>query len=322
MRKTPKFWSTRDPSLYSVLLQPLSLVYRLASWLRRLLNICPYRPKTPLICVGGIAVGGSGKTPVAIEIAKILRDNNKSYCFLTKGYGGKGKGIIKLGMYNSDAYVVGDEALVLFEHGDTFVSKNRVRGLKYIDNHHSYDYIVMDDGLQNPTFLKNKKVLVIDCKSEFKNNFILPAGPLRESFSTVIRRGVDIAILIGEDKDGIADLCARHSVMVTKGVIKPAARGFSGKYIAICGIAHPDKFKKTLVDSGVDIVKFIDFGDHHSYKDGDLESLRKTGYNLITTKKDWVKIRSLNIDKSKIHVLDIFVDFEDRTILERALLEN
>jgi tetraacyldisaccharide 4'-kinase len=291
--------------------------------LRRLLNPYPYRSRATVVCVGGISTGGSGKTPVAIEIAKILRDNYKIYCFLTKGYGGRSNGITKLSAYNTNAYIVGDEALLLFEYGDTFVSRNKAAGLKYIDSYYSYDYIIVDDGLQNPTFTKNRKILVIDCESEFNNNLYIPAGPLRESFSNIVRRNINLVLLIGEDKHNVGGLCDKYSLTRLRGVIKPIADSeFSGKYVAVCGIAHPEKFRRTLTDSNIEIVDFIAFGDHHRYTDGDLEKARKSGYDILTTKKDWVKIKNLNIDRSKIHVLDIFIDFEDRAVLENVLLSN
>jgi tetraacyldisaccharide 4'-kinase len=218
---------------------------------------------------------------------------------------------------------VGDEALLLFEHGDTFVSKDKVAGLKHIDKYHGYDYVIIDDGLQNPTFVKSKKILVVDCESEFNNTLSLPAGPLRESFSSIARReGANLAILIGEDRHGASVLCDRYSVATTRGTIRPIIGNFNKKYIAVCGIAHPEKFKKTLAESGVDVVDFVAFGDHHNYRDGDLDKIRKTGYDIITTRKDWVKIRDLNIDKSRIHVLDIRIEFEDRAIVEKIVLSS
>ncbi|MDR3079215.1 MAG: tetraacyldisaccharide 4'-kinase [Rickettsiales bacterium] len=320
--RAPEFWKTRRPSIRSVLLEPLSLVYRLASGLRCLLNPCPYRPRIPVICVGGIAVGGSGKTPVAMEIAKILGENRRTYCFLTKGYGGRSRGVLKLSEHNSSARIVGDEPLLLFERGDTFVSKNRVRGLKHIDSHYSYDHIIMDDGLQNPTFRKSKKILVLDCDSEFKSNSILPAGPLRESFPSAVRRGIDLAVLLGEDRNGIGELCDKYSIKVVRGVIKPKPLDFSGKCVALCGIARPKKFEKTLVDCAVDFVDFISFEDHHSYREGEIAALEKAGYDIVTTRKDWVKIRDLNIDKSRIHVLEIFIDFANPVALRETLLDS
>jgi tetraacyldisaccharide 4'-kinase len=269
-------------------------------------------------------VGGSGKTSMAIEIAKILRDNYKSYCFLTRGYGGNNNArkILRVNEYNNSPHIVGDEALLLFEYGDTFVSRSKVRGLKYIDKHYDYDYVIVDDGLQNPTFIKSKKILVLNCEYESIDDSILPAGPLRESFSRALRRGINLVVLIGKDKNHIGELCAKHSLAKIQGTIEPVNSDLREKYIAICGIGHPEKFRGTLEENGVEIEDFIVFDDHHSYQDSDLEKIKKTGHNIITTKKDWVKIKNLNINKNKIHVLDIYIDFDDRTILERALISD
>ena len=126
--KTPKFWNNKN--IVAFLLLPLSMLYYFIYKLRCFINFNPYNSKIPVICVGNIVAGGAGKTPTAIEIAKILKQNNKTFCFLSKGYGGKFKGVVKLDN-NSIAEVVGDEPLLLFEFGDVFVSFS-VR-LKYHD---------------------------------------------------------------------------------------------------------------------------------------------------------------------------------------------
>ncbi|GHU27080.1 tetraacyldisaccharide 4'-kinase [Bacilli bacterium] len=272
--------------------------------------------------MGGINVGGSGKTPVATEIARILKKNRKTYCFLTKGYGGTAKGVKKLGAYSNDVYIVGDEALLLFEHGDTFISKNRVAGLKYINDNHKYDYIIMDDGLQNPTFHKDINILVIDGEYGFGNGLVIPAGPLRESFSSANRNIINLVIIIGEDRQNISSLCNKYSLPVIYGKIEPTTKNFDKKYIAFCGIGHPEKFRKTLVDNDVAIVDFIIFDDHHIYNNSNVDDLKKLGYPMITTKKDWVKIKSLNIDKTNIHVLEIRIDFDNVAAVENVLLAN
>jgi tetraacyldisaccharide 4'-kinase len=291
--------------------------------IRCLINVKPYKSQIPLLCIGNLTAGGAGKTPMAIEIAKILRNSGRTYCFLNKGYGGNFKGVSKLTANNRNANIVGDEALLLCEYGDTFVSRSRVRGLKYINQHYKYDYILLDDGLQNPTFVKNKIILMIYGEFGFGNGLLLPAGPLRETFSRAVSRHIDLTVIVGKDSYGIRSLCDRYSVMNIGGTIElsePAEKYSNGPYVAFCGIANPEKFRKTLTDQGIDFVKFIAFADHHRYTYEDLKFLRKFGYTLITTKKDWVKINDMNIGKKDIDVVEISLQLEKVHILKNLLL--
>ncbi|MDR2077620.1 MAG: tetraacyldisaccharide 4'-kinase, partial [Rickettsiales bacterium] len=199
----PKFWKSKNFSIYSAALFPLSLLYYLAYRIRCLVNIRPYKSQIPVVCVGNVTAGGSGKTPMAIEIAKILRDNGKTYCFLSRGYGGKIRGVAKLNAANISPYIVGDEAPLLYDYGDTFVSTKKAEGLKYINKYHKYDYIIVDDGIQNPTFFKDRTILMVYGEFGFGNGLMLPAGPLRETFSSVCSRHLDLVVIVGEDSHSI-----------------------------------------------------------------------------------------------------------------------
>lgn len=309
--KTPKFWKNKN--IISFLLYPLSILYYIFYKIRYLLNPNPYKSKIPIICIGNIIAGGSGKTPTAIEIFKTFEENNKKCCFLTKGYGGKFKGIIKVNK-NSNNKIVGDESLILCEYGDVFISKNRVNGLKYINNNFDYDYIIMDDGLQNPTFVKDKIILVINGEFGFGNNFIIPAGPLREKFKNVIKK-INLVIINGQDKHNVANLCEKYNILYTNSKIKAIIKNeyLNNEYIAFCGLGLPEKFKNTLTENKIKIIDFVAFSDHHQYLDEDIEKL-KTKYNnkLITTKKDWVKLS--NKYKNNIDYLDIYLEINKEII--------
>lgn len=309
--KTPKFWA-KNRSIYSIILFPFSILYYFLYKIRYFLNRKPYCSRIPVICIGNINVGGSGKTPVTIEVAKILLKNGKTFCFLSKGYGGNFKGVIKLDV-DSRADVVGDEPLLLRDYGDVFVSKNRVKGLRCINNEYNYDYIIMDDGLQNPTFVKNKSVLVIDGVYGFGNGCLLPAGSLRETFRNVFKR-IDVVIIIDEDQHCLDKLCQKYSLKYMNGKIKAIKNCCHKKYIAFCGIGHPDKFRKTLEENSIDFVKFIEFDDHHDYNKSDIVMLMGFGLNLITTKKDWVKL-PIPI-RSEVEFLDITIDINDKMLGE------
>ena len=313
--KTPKFWNNKN--IVAFLLLPLSMLYYFIYKLRSFINFNPYKSKIPIICVGNIVAGGAGKTPTAIEIAKMLKQNNKTVCFLSKGYGGKFEGVVKLDN-NSIAEVVGDEPLLLFEYGDVFVSKSRVGGLKYINNNCNYDYIIVDDGLQNPTFIKDKIVLVIDGKFGFGNGFILPAGALRDKFKNIYKK-VDVVILNNGNNKHIQDLCNKYNVKIIQSkIVADNVDDFKNKeYVAFCGLGRPEKFKNTLLENNIKLKDFVAFEDHYKYTDKDIEKLEKSSSNLITTKKDWVKLSNKNKQKTKY--LDIHIEL-DNNELKKVLL--
>ena len=164
--------------LISLMLYPFSLLWIIIDKLKFLLTK-PYSSHLKIICVGNINVGGTGKTPISIFIFKILKKMGHNPIFLTSGYKGK---ISKPCIANNDVILFGDEAIILKNIGPTVVSKNKLKGVKYIENLNSkkkiYDIIVMDDGLQNYSIGKDLCFLTVDRKSLFGNEFCLPSGPL------------------------------------------------------------------------------------------------------------------------------------------------
>ncbi|MDR1498874.1 MAG: tetraacyldisaccharide 4'-kinase [Rickettsiales bacterium] len=309
--RTPRFWRTKN--ITSILLYPLGVAYYLCYKIRCCINFRPYKSRIPVICIGNLIAGGSGKTPTAIEIAKELRAKKVRYCFLSKGYGGKFNGILQVSGQDT-AEKVGDEAMIMCEYGDTFISKDRVNGLKYINENFDYDHIIMDDGLQNPTFIKDKIILVVDGVFGFGNGFILPAGALREKFSNV-RNRVDTVVINGEDRHNISLLCNKYNITCINSRIRAEVGDnlLKNEYVAFCGLGMPEKFEKTLVENNIKVVKFIPFGDHYNYTERDIESLKKYGHKLLTTKKDWVRLTDRY--RKEIEYLDIYLDFGDKKIL-------
>lgn len=313
--KNPKFWQKNN--ILSIILKPISIIYYTIYKLRYVINIKPYKSKIPVICIGNITAGGNGKTPMTIEIANILKKNNKNFCFLSKGYGGKFNGIKKV--INENTKTFGDEPVILSEFGDVFVSKNRVNGLKYINDltNKNYDYVIVDDGLQNPTFFKNKSILIIDGEYGLGNGNILPSGPLREKFKDIVDK-IDFVVLIGEDKYNLVELCKTNLINVIRANIIIKENNFSDNYIAFCGIGHPEKFKKTLDCNKINYTNFITFDDHHFYKEKDIKKLKSFGKNLITTKKDWVKLDK-NLQE-QVDYIDIKIDFDQNNFIKMLRL--
>lgn len=311
----PKFWN--DINMRSAALAPLSAVYCGLCLLRVLANRNPYKSRIPLVCVGNLVAGGGGKTPLCVSLAKFLKSRNKTFCFLSKGYGGKLRGVVKIDEKNSFPKLTGDEPLILFAHGDTFVSKNRVDGLKYINDNFQYDYIIMDDGLQNPTFVKDRVVLATDGDFGFGNGLLMPAGPLRDRIKN-IRGKIDLAIVTGNPSEKTKNIFKKYGVEFSKAEIVARAEknDLNCEYVAFCGIGRPEKFRKTLANGDFKIKKFIAFGDHHFYTKNEIKNLQNYGLKLITTEKDWVRLGAE--DKKNIDFLAIDVTVGD-DLLEKIL---
>ena len=298
--KTPSFWKSKN--IISILLYPISLLYHLGYKVRCAINYKKYKSETPVICVGNLVMGGAGKTPTAIFISKFLKKMNKTYCFLSKGYTGNITKPTRVDLNSHTSKDVGDEPLLLAEYGDVYISKNRVEGLKYINSLvGKYDYIIMDDGLQNPTFIKDYSVIVVNGKFGFGNNMLFPSGPLRDKLKNM-KGKVNRVIIIDRDEYGITKLCKKYklkcSYLETKFNIQKIM--LERKFIAFSGIANTDKFFNSLDECLMNTVERITFPDHHNFHNTDIEILvdmtDNWNYGLITTKKDWVRLKKKHRD--------------------------
>jgi tetraacyldisaccharide 4'-kinase len=243
---------------------------------------------------------------MCIKIAEIMARRNKTFCFLSKGYGGRFNGVIRVS--DEKASVVGDEPLILHNYGDVFVAKNRVAGLKYINNNFDYDYIIMDDGLQNPTFIKDKIILVLDGMFGFGNGFILPAGALRDKIENIYKT-IDIAI-VTNPADKITKIMEKYGIKFISAKITALNEvDKNTEYVAFCGLGRPEKFEKTLIENNLKLKKFVVFGDHHFYSKNDMKMLYSFGSKLITTEKDWVKLSEH--DKKMVDFLAINITLNE-----------
>ena len=201
MMTTPTFWYEKDflSKFKSYLLIPLSIIWLLLSRIKSILAN-PYNSKLKVICVGNLTIGGTGKTPFAINVFKLLKNMGHNPAFLTRGYGGKNHGPLEV-KSNHTHFEIGDEALLLSNVGTTIVSKNRSIGAKFIENDdRNFDVIIMDDGLQNNQLHKDINILLIDKNRIFGNEYCIPAGPLREPLSYGIKK-INTIILTGDNEE-------------------------------------------------------------------------------------------------------------------------
>lgn len=312
--KTPKFWyAAKKNSLCATLLTPLAGIYERAAHFHRI-NSHPKAVAVPVICLGNLVAGGSGKTPTAISLMKLLRDTNffLSPAFVTRGYKGKIVGPERVDDSNN-AVFWGDEALLLARSTTTYVSANRYEGAEAaIFN--GADAVILDDGLQNYDLQKTISFAIMDGRMGFGNERVIPAGPLRQPLEDGIAR-TDAFILIGEDtRNACSAIPADKPVFRANIKVRDKTDLPQTPYVAFCGIGFPEKFKDTIDEQKIDCVGFHAFADHHAYTMHDMsklvdEALEKKA-RLLTTEKDFVRLPDF-AKKSLIDVLPIEIIFEN-----------
>lgn len=318
--RTPEFWNWRDRAsrLAVALLTPLGWLYGAS------VRICarrrdPYRTKAKVICVGNLTAGGTGKTPIAIALAKHLQARGLRVAFLSRGYGGRSRGPLQVDFSLHGAGDVGDEPLLLAQAAPVIVARDRREGAKFADGY-APDVIIMDDGHQNFAVAKDLSIVVIDAKDAFGNERMLPAGPLREPVSQGLERA-DAVVLVG---DGTPRLGAFSRPMLRAHLAPSNADALAGRrLLAFAGIGQPRKFFETLDAIGAKIVDHVAFGDHHAYAASEMARLwaraRANEAGLVTTEKDFVRLTQA--ERENIAVLAVHAAFDDGAALE-ALLDR
>jgi len=322
---SPQFWA--KPSVLALALSPFCGLYLLGFYLLKIFAK-PYRSQSKIICLGNFTVGGQGKTPCVIALAKLLKAMAIDYAFISRGFGRKNKVNFLEVDEHMQANEVGDEPLLLAKYGKTFVGAKRGELVKKIEEKNKFPLLIMDDGLQNNSLEKDLKIAVVDEKIMFGNNLTLPAGPLREPVSLALRN-VDLIIFIAQDNSKIPEIFGDKKVVKASLQVLNHQQFFGKKIIAFCGIAYPQKFFTSVVDHGLEVVETISYPDHYHYQESDLEVLnnrldfhKKNNSNdqqiiLLTTKKDWVKF-SLAMQK-EIAYLDIEIKFADEDLIKELI---
>jgi len=326
MFKTPSFW--QRPNLLAPALSPFCVIYFLLFWLLKFLSK-PQKLNTKIICIGNFTAGGQGKTPCALAVSRICHELKIEHAFLSRGYGAKFSEDLREVYENDLASNVGDEPLLLSRQAPTFIAKNRYQGAKILSDKNKFQFLILDDGLQNNSLKKDLKIVVIDEKIMFGSNLLLPAGPLREPVSFGIKN-VDLVIFIAKKNSDLPEILKNKKVIRAKTEVLNFKNFINKKIIAFCGIAYPQKFFSTLRDCNLNVMQTISFGDHHFYSQKDLEELmqklskaqenqsdRDPEIILLTTKKDWVKFPSNW--QNKISYLDIAIKFDDENLLKLEL---
>lgn len=322
--KTPKFWYREDhkAGLIETLLSPLSYLYQMLSTAHQN-SKTPHKVDIPVICIGNINAGGTGKTPTALAVMDVIQSSKfaKSPHFLTRGYGATLEGPLLADPTRHDYHDSGDEALLLAQKAPTIVSRDRVAGAK-LAIEIGADLIIMDDGLQNAALQKDLKLVVINGAMGFGNGKTLPAGPLRQSLSDGLNNA-DGFVIIGEDLRNVAASLPPATPLIRADLKQRGQNALSkNAYLAFAGLGYPQKFFDFAAqDCSLEIVEAITFPDHYPYTKSDLLDLKEKadhmGAKLLTTEKDALRLPP--IDNIEVHTLPVSLNFEDETPLVELL---
>lgn len=301
--RPPAFWNNppHRPGWQARLLAPLGWLYAGAT--RRRISQprarAGLRADVPVICVGNLNAGGTGKTPVAIALVQALAERGVDAHVVTRGYGGALAGPLRVDERGHTAAQVGDEPLLLAAFGPVWMSRDRAAGVRCAQDAGA-QAIILDDGFQNPSVQKTRSIVVVDADIGFGNGRCIPAGPLRESVASGLKRA-DVVLSVGADaaqRKFVQDWGqALNGVRHVTAHLEPLKTGmwWNGlRVMAFAGIGRPAKFYQTLRELGANIVKAQSLDDHqpltpalYGRLEREAKSLRA---QLVTTEKDAVRL--------------------------------
>ena len=295
--RAPGFWwrAPDRPGLLPRLLSPLGWLY--AAGTARRLREPGYTPQVPVICVGNLTAGGAGKTPTVIALIERLTVRGRTVHVVSRGYGGRLDGPLRVEDLEHTAKDVGDEPLLLSAFAPVWVAKDRADGVRAAEAAGA-GVILMDDGFQNPAVVPSLGLVVVDAARGFGNGRCIPAGPLREPVITGLSRA-DLVLAIGDDA-AQAQFDATWGPIALphlRGQLQPLQMGMDWKgerLLAFAGIADPSRFFATLRAEGAEVVRGEALGDHETLSETLLRRLEleaaAAGAQLVTTEKDAARL--------------------------------
>ena len=327
---TPRWWYIRDSNHARVtrtLLKPASWLWA-AVTARRIARAMPVDPGVPVVSIGNLTVGGSGKTPVARETLRLLRAAGIEAAALSRGYGGTLKGPLRVDPAVHTAADVGDEPLMLAIDSPAWISADRIAGAEAAVAAGA-KALVLDDAHQNMKLNKTLSLIVVDGETRgeewpFGDGSVFPSGPMREPLKAGLARADAVVVLLPADlPEADPELVAAFGdlpVFIAR--LEPAGPPPSGPQVGFAGIAKPWKVERSLIAAGCDLADFAPFPDHADYRPEDLRFLADraelNGAGLVTTEKDWVRLSPEW--RAKVVSWPVVARFEDEAGFVKFLL--
>ncbi len=317
--KKPKFWDYKRPNIFSLLLLPFTIPIIINNFLNKLKkknnnhiqNKDNYNLKT--ICVGNIYVGGTGKTPSAIKLNQILINLKYKTVFIKKNY--------------KESY---DEYKLLEKYGNVLSHSKRIESL--VEANKISDIAIFDDGLQDCSIDYDLKFVCFNAKNFIGNGMLIPSGPLREKITSL--KKYDAVLLNGnnENSDKIISKIRKENRNIkifesTYKLVNLDNLDKKNRYIAFAGIGIPTNFYTSLIDSGINIVKLLEYPDHWKYDYEELKKIINIAKNMnakiITTEKDYSRLENYNIpQKENIQFVKMELEIKDEDKLINYLKMN
>lgn len=328
--EAPPFW-WETPDWRAKALSPLSLAYGSVAG-RRMKNAPREKISAPVLCVGNLTVGGTGKTPVAIALANCALRMNRTPGILSRGHGGSFSEPHLVDAAHDSARHVGDEPLLLAAHAPVAVTRNRAAGARLLLEKHGCDFLIMDDGFQSAHIHIDYALVVVDARYGIGNGHVIPGGPLRARVSDQLLF-TDAVLKMGDGQaaDAVVRRAARGGKPIFEARTRPVCKeAIAGKrLLAFAGIGHPDKFFATVAEAGGIVEQSRSFPDHHFYAEDELSDLateaRKGGLRLVTTAKDAARLQHDRLPagfRELLDVLEIDTVFEPEHAPERIIQQT
>lgn len=324
--KAPAFWY-KGRNVFDWRATALAPLGWISAWLtakrvlRPPIETCPI----PVICVGNINLGGTGKTPVVIALVQYFSDRGLKPAVISRGYGGSLMGPVQVDPLRHKAEETGDEPLLLAAFAPVWVSRDRAAAARAAHDAGA-DIILMDDGYQNPDVHKDLSIVVVDGHRGFGNGKCFPAGPLREPPATGLARA-DAVVSVGPASTSLLSvLDSTFEKPVLSASLAPLPTGMEWKkarVLAFAGIGHPEKFFATLRELGADLCATISLDDHQKVTPAlwtrITSEAARLNAQLVTTEKDAVRLTA--IQRGDVLALPVRLQFENPHQLDQ-LLDN
>lgn len=296
----PKFWQTKL-NFFSVILLPFTLIYMVLIKIRKSFST-QKKFKIPIICVGNIYIGGTGKTPLSVKIKNELENFKKT---------------VVVRKYYKDH--MDEHRLIKEKTNSLILNSSRSAAIQEAEKN-NYDVVILDDGFQDYSIKKDLNILCFNSNQLIGNGLLFPSGPLREGMHSI--RDAKIIIINGkinkEFEKKVFEISESTSIYYSKYVPLNTSQLKGEKIFAIAGIGNPNNFFETLRENHLDIKKTVSFPDHYEFKKEELEQIieeaKKNNWEIVTTEKDYYRIKNFGFENIKYLELKLEISNKDKLI--------